>query len=166
MNWNKEERLIWSQVYMKFARMINSRIAGGSLCSAIKSASTDLINIFVAINAILDKNKTKTVRSYERDDTVHINAFDQTAQDTRRERTARGVTFRSATVPHAPSETTIYKYKVATWGVRGHVRHCASGKVVYIHPHTRRRGCMTEDQKKLKPAPSTITLDMNVTDIL
>ncbi|MCM1230125.1 MAG: hypothetical protein NC489_08330 [Ruminococcus flavefaciens] len=166
MNWTKDERLIWSQVYLKFARIINDKIPGGSLYNTIKSASTDLINIFVAINAILDKNKAKVVRSYERDDIIHINAFDQAAQDKRRERTADVVKFRSTAVPHAPSETNIRKYKVASWNVRGHPRTCASGKITWVREHPNHRKCMTEEQKKLKPAPSTITLNMNVVDIL
>lgn len=46
-----------------------------------------------------------------------------------------------------PHETTRnYMRHVDAWGVRGHYRHYKSGKVVFIHPHTRGSGAVKHTQ--------------------
>ena len=50
-----------------------------------------------------------------------------------------GVTIKSARVPKAPTVDIVRHYKVASWNVRGHMRHYKTGKVVYIPPRVAKR---------------------------
>lgn len=50
-----------------------------------------------------------------------------------------GVTIKSAKVPKAPTTEIVRHYKVASWNVRGHMRHYKDGKVVYIQPRVAKR---------------------------
>lgn len=50
-----------------------------------------------------------------------------------------GITIKSEKVPKAPTIDVIRHYKVASWSVRGHIRHLKNGKTVYIKPTVRKR---------------------------
>ena len=50
-----------------------------------------------------------------------------------------GVQIKSASVPKAPTVDIIRHYKVASWNVRGHMRHYKNGKTIYIAPTVAKR---------------------------
>ena len=52
---------------------------------------------------------------------------------------SNGVTIKSVKVPKAPTVDIVRHYKVASWNVRGHMRHYKTGKVVYIPPRVAKR---------------------------
>ena len=54
-----------------------------------------------------------------------------------------------------PTEEIIRHYTVASWSVRGHVRHYKSGKTVYIKPHEKHRKDMTKTEEEIR-VPKTI----------
>ena len=55
----------------------------------------------------------------------------------------------SKATPHRATQATVRNYKVASWTVRGHLRHYKDGRTVYIRPTTAKRKINNiEDQKK------------------
>lgn len=64
-----------------------------------------------------------------------------------------GVIIKSVHVPKAPTIDVVRHYKVASWSVRGHVRHLKSGKTIYIAPGVHHR---KEFEKTDAPKRQTI----------
>ena len=112
-----------------------------------KNQDKDLLNHFltaiVRVNCELQSGpKPKAVRSKKSETKV------KTVTDKEPERNpkpqivrtlASGVTIKSAKIPKAPTVDIIRHYKVASWSVRGHMRHYKNGKTVYITPSVHKR---------------------------
>ena len=69
----------------------------------------------------------------------------------------------SEKTPRLPSEEYVRHYSVASWKVRGTVRHYTNGKTVYIKEHVRHRHALKDTESEV--TPTTIRVSRNA-DIL
>lgn len=157
MRWNKDDRVLWNQVYVKF-------IQGISEIDSEENMSSDCVidmisfysNSITAVNYLLS---TKQVRAENRRKVEGVNAYDDDAQHKKRVRKVDLVTFISEDVPRESTRANIIRYKVASWGVCGHLRHYKDGKVVYVKPHVSHRKCMGDLAYCVKPAQKEIKFE-------
>ncbi len=94
------------------------------------------------VNCELNEHKPKAVRGKAKGVKVKT-VTDKTPETNPRPQIVRtlpsGVTITSAKAPKASTLEVVRHYKVASWNVRGHVRHYKNGKVVYIEPRVAHR---------------------------
>lgn len=160
---SKEDRNNFTRIFLKFAKIIDGNTSYGEI-DEFMSECISIFNSYITyINYLLT---TKKVSSAKRGLTAtkklkSVDNFNQEEQDARKVRMLDVVQFTSVKVPRAPSEATVRTYSVASWSVRGHIRHCANGKDVYVKPHINTRHCI-DKAKEQTPAPRTIVVDNSI----
>ena len=154
MHWNKNERIVWNQTYVKMANIVDTLSDKDSATKGALERAELLVTLFRAVNATLREKKAR-IPSKPKAKLDSVDAFDPEIHSARKFRTAGIIKFTSERIPRAPTNKTTREYKVASWKVVGFPRRCSSGKVTYVKPQTRYRRCIA-DAKATTPAPKTI----------
>lgn len=110
-------------------------------------------------NQILAANKPKAVRSKKSNQNTErkIVADEQKEIPKRIVRNVGPIQIKSEKVPKVPTKETVIHYKVASWKVRGGLRHYKNGKVVPFKPCVKHRKCLKQNDKQTD-IPVTIKL--------
>lgn len=110
-------------------------------------AFNTLNHFFIAmirVNCELNEHKPKAVRSKAKGTKYKVTTVtDEVPEKDPKPQIVRtlpsGITIKSVKVPKASTLEVVRHYKVASWNVRGHMRHYKNGKTVYIEPKVHKR---------------------------
>lgn len=69
------------------------------------------------------------------------------------------ISITSDDTPKEMTKRTVVKYHLASWTVKGHIRHYKSGKVTYVKPHTKKRKGMEKEAETTTPRTQKVVLD-------
>lgn len=159
MRWNKTDRMAWNRVYVRMAKLVDTISAEPAPTASICDLLNDLIFAFLGTNYFLHRNSVSPRPKKNPHEPIIINAFDQEKQDARRVlEVSTNPIDKNTNIIATHEQSNVRCYQVATWGVRGHVRHYKDGKVVYIKPHVKHRRSMGELIYTEKPAPQSINV--------
>ena len=155
MKWNAEQIDMWERIVLQNTIDQEARFA-------VRNTNNveQLANIFAACvtlcNYLMSKHRLTIVKPKSEDNTVSAQIepkgnrpYVPSEPSARRERTIGLVRFISEEPPKRPNKKTIRQYKLASWPTRGHIRHYANGKTVWIKPSVHHR-------QKLKNNPNAI----------
>lgn len=158
--WTKEERNLWSSVFIKYAKMVDELAEDGdTMMEGIPPLALGMIHIFCEINRILHVSKRKyRSRSSRKEPAEPVAAYDHDKQTGRRWFEIDGVKFYADKRPVEMTRSSVVKYQVASWTVRGHTRTYKNGKTVYIKPRVNHRQCLNELKDSVAPAPKTLNV--------
>lgn len=149
LRWTKEERVAWSKVTLRILRALESDSDEGMSYRVVVETVTTFATIISAVNYMLSKRSArKTQFSHE---VMQNNAYDEQAQKERVVRSIGDIMFSSVRPPRESTYENVVNYRVAAWNVRGHERHLANGKVVYIPPRVNHRKCMGDLAYQVEP---------------
>lgn len=157
LNWSYEQIKLWESVTLQHAQnqdfLFNHQI-GKSITGQMHDVYTTMI---ITSNYCLSKDRPVTKRTpHEKQSaSIQTNGSNYTAP-TRRIRYVGPVRFVSDAVPKNVTETTLRKWHVDKWNVRGHMRRYADGRTIYIQPTVRHRRCLAPTDNA--PLPTTIRI--------
>lgn len=157
LRWNKDECMVWKRVVVKFARIMDGLNEEGSLMSGVSEFLPLIVLAFMSTNYLLSKKSARMPKVPRKQKNIHLDSFNQEVHDARKIRTIGIITFNSRTMPREQTRSRVIQYQVASWEVRGHVRHYKDGRVAYVRPHTKYRKCI-EDAESKAPAPQSIVI--------
>ncbi len=157
LGWTKPQTRLWEAVRIQ-ASVNSTAMYETPIEQRYVDVNRFLYYVMLA-NYYLDSRRVVTVMDDRADDAApHVPGPKPGPLDPdeplRKVRSAGPVRFRSVKTPkRATAETVARQYRLASWGVRGHVRRYKSGKVVYIAAHQNHRKVLAG-----RPSPKQSTV--------
>lgn len=164
--WNEEEKRVWQEVVIPYVAT-SAEIMKQSILDPHKQSSAVLfVSNTIATNYCLYKHKPVVVKpsdgAEEKEPSGKARPADKPSgrSDGPKQRIVGTVRIVSDKPPRAPGPATVKNYKLSEWTRRGHVRHCKSGKTVYVRPTTAKRRKQT-GQDPTVTAPARLVIRDN-----
>lgn len=141
LRWNNRQISFWEEITLQNA--VNQDVLFQKIH---KDPAKELANLFLCYlllsNYYLSQKRPTIEKSKNKTANPKIKTKNEPTTNTepiKRIRHIGNVRFISEKTPSKPTQEQIRTYRLANWGVRGHIRHYKNGKTVYIQPQTRHR---------------------------
>lgn len=157
LGWSHEQIKLWENVTLQHAQNQNFLFEHQISKTTVRQMHDIYATMVTIANYCLSKDRPVTKRTpHEKQSaSIQTNGSNYTAL-TRRIRYVGPVRFVSDAVPKNATETTLRKWHVDKWNVRGHMRRYADGRTIYIRPTVRHRRCLAPTDNA--PLPTTIRI--------
>lgn len=166
MKWVATDRKAW-MLFIKFGKMVDAiSIDGDCVYDAVQENIFIIMWCFAYINSVLHSNKRHyKARQKKTDETKVVKSFNPEKQREKKLHILSNlVSITSDEPPKEMTKCTSVKYHLASWTVKGHVRHYKSGKIAYVRPHTKRRKGMEKEAETTTPRTQKVVLNTSHDD--
>lgn len=141
LGWTADQWKFWEDIIIANSIAVTEKLRNDYHTSQCEQLANLFLKVIARCNAMLEMNKpsrpVKKVPTAPKG--TRTVSYEQGSAPERKTRNVGMLRVSSKNVPRKPCLETVITYKVAKWTVRGHVRHYANGKEVYIKPSIRER---------------------------
>lgn len=173
-HWSEDDMYLWNRYTIKHANnVLREDIQRGMKPGESQAGilMTYYVICIVCVNNMLAKSKLSRGKQVKTTcETVNRKTRTEYTPQNAPKRLIRTIGYEgdeisitSEKTPRLPSEEYVRHYSVASWKVRGTVRHYANGKTVYIKEQVRHRHALKNENSEI--TPTTIKVSKNA-DIL
>lgn len=144
LGWTKRQWGFWEDVVIRNTRAVSEKLKDEYNTSQCEQLAAVFLKIIGRCNAMLEMNKPSRPVKNAVPKGRRTAVYEQGSAPGRKTRNVGLLKVQSKNIPKKPCLETIVTYKVAKWTVRGHVRHYANGREVYIKPAVRKRKALAD----------------------
>lgn len=163
LRWDDIRQQIWQKIYLQTAVTLLDRHKRQGT-TPLQHNIAGFLDTIKWVNYMLSSERPVAIRERKTHDEPSVRVKTPDDIPLKRVRTVGTIRFVSAKSPKCPSRKTISQWRLASWPVRGHIRHYKSGKTAYIKPNTFHRKALAGNTTAVHASSAVIRITDNRTN--